>query len=315
MIEGKKNKRENWAIILLIIAGATVIIRSILEEDWFGKYYGFSALLYVAIPFTISILLLKFTSTSSEDKVGKRLQNHFRNATIVLLAVSVIAMEGFICVLMFMPIYYFFMLLGFGFSYLREKTTKNGGRKYSQLFPLLLVAVVSLVGTDPSTSFNRYNEVSYSKLVNANIATLKKNMVLPIKLNEERHWFLKTFPLPTKIEANSLNKGDIHKIYFVYHKWFFTNTHTGEMSVRISDVGDDFVKTEIIENTSYLSKYMKIHGTEVRFRSASANQTMVTITVKFDRLLDPLWYFEPLERFAAEKSAQYLLENIIERKL
>jgi hypothetical protein len=40
----------------------------------------------------------------------------------------------------------------------------------------------------------------------------------------------------------------------------------------------------------------------------------VALTVKYHRLLDPYWYFGPLQQLAAEQSARYIIDTIIARK-
>jgi hypothetical protein len=74
------------------------------------------------------------------------------------------------------------------------------------------------------------------------------------------------------------------------------------------------IRTEIVRNTAYLSHYMRIDGTEVLFDPLPGGRTRVSLTVKYHRLLDPAWYFGPMEQLAAEQSARYLVENIIVRR-
>jgi hypothetical protein len=59
---------------------------------------------------------------------------------------------------------------------------------------------------------------------------------------------------------------------------------------------------------------MKIDGTEVRFSDAGGGRTRVSLTVKYHRLLDPSWYFGPMEQLAARQSARYLIDTVIARK-
>jgi hypothetical protein len=43
-------------------------------------------------------------------------------------------------------------------------------------------------------------------------------------------------------------------------------------------------------------------------------RTRIALTVKYHRLLDPAWYFGPMQQLAAEQSARYLVDNIIVRE-
>ena len=103
-------------------------------------------------------------------------------------------------------------------------------------------------------------------------------------------------------------------MHFVYKRWFFANFSEGDMALRIAEVGPAHIRTEIVQNTSYLSHYMRIEGTDVRFRDLGDGRTRVALTVKYRRLLDPYWYFGPLQQFAATQSAKYLIDSIIRRE-
>ena len=115
------------------------------------------------------------------------------------------------------------------------------------------------------------------------------------------------------MKAGTLKAGDIHEVHFVYNRWFFTNIHKGKILLKIEQVGKDFIKTRIIKNDSYLSKYLKITGTKIKFKKITNKSTQVSLTVNYVRLLDPAWYFSPLQHFAIEKSAEYLMETVIAR--
>ena len=90
--------------------------------------------------------------------------------------------------------------------------------------------------------------------------------------------------------------------------------HQDEFALEISDVGADFVRTTVLKNTSYLASYVQIDGTEVKFRDVGQGQTGVSLTVHYHRKLDPSWYFGPLQTYAFEKSAAYLIDTVIARK-
>ncbi|MEO1303964.1 MAG: hypothetical protein AAFV37_03235 [Pseudomonadota bacterium] len=236
---------------------------------------------------------------------------HLRDATIIMLATSVVLFEGFICVLMFMPIYYLIVSIGFGAEALYRKSEQDRRSKLKASILPMAIALLAIEGLSPSTSFERQNQVTRSVVVNASIDELKTNMAAEINLSARRHWFLSIFPLPVEIQAGTLNPGDVHKLDFIYKRWFFTNIDRGEFHLRIDEVSDDRIKTSVTRNTSYLAKYLNIQGTEVQFNPISENQTEIALTIHYERLLDPAWYFGPMQRFAVSQSADYLVDQVI----
>jgi hypothetical protein len=291
--------RKHALPLLFLIGASMLIIRALLDSD-FGK----TTLLYLLVPFGISMTLYFLTKPSQKLGRGWGYLNHLRLATIIFFATSALLFEGFICVLMFMPIYY----LGF----------YDDRVDYRDTFKVAAIPVFVMLlaseGLLPSTTVPRDRTATYVTVANQDIAALKRNMAAPITFPEERYWFLKIFPLPDRVVAGSLGVGDMHHLHFTYKKWFFANYSEGQMDVRIAAVEPQHVRTEIIRNTSYLSHYMRIDGTDVRFTHLPGGRTRIALTVKYHRLLDPAWYFGPMQQLAAEQSARYLVDNIIVRE-
>ena len=239
-----------------------------------------------------------------------------RSSTIVFLATSVVLFEGFICVAMFMPIYYVFVSVGFafvaGFSQkdAEDSDLTNTFKAYG--LPVLVLMMVS-EGLVPATTVERSGTATYVSESPLSVAELQANMARPIAFESERHWFLKLFPLPDEIAAGSLREGDLHTFHFTYKRWIFTNAHKGEMHVKIAKVSDRHIRTEITRNDSYLANYMRIDGTDVRFTPQANGKTRVAVSVRYERRLDPAWYFGSMQHFAAEQSAKLFLSDIIFR--
>lgn len=292
--------------IFFIVGAATLTSRAVLDSSFRN-----STLLYLLIPFAISIALHLTTSVNEGDTVGARYNRHMKAATIIMLGSSALLFEGFLCVLFFMPIYYLMVSIGFLFSYLSGRD--GGGHAGAYAIPLIVV-LLAVEGLTGPTTVPRYNEATYTRILPGSIASLQANMAKPIEFEARRHWFLWLFPMPTRVQAGTLRAGDVHRLHFVYRRWFFTNVQRGDMAIRIAEVSPSRIRTEIVQNDSYLSHYMKIDGTEVRFREMAGGRTQVSLTVKYHRLLDPSWYFGPMEQLAARQSARYLIDTIIARK-
>lgn len=301
--------------LLFVIGAATLTIRAILDSDFRN-----STLLYLIVPFAVSIAIQKLVPRQEPETEGyaprsHSFGNHLRDATIVFLASSALLFEGFICVLFFMPIYYLIVALAYAAGALARRKDEDGGPGRLGAFGIpILILLLATEGLTEPTTVQRYREATHVAVVEGSIEELMANMAKPIAFPKERHWYLSIFPLPTRVEAGTLNAGDVHRLHFVYKRWFFTNFHEGEMHLRIAEVAPARIRTEIVRDDSYLSHYMKIDGTEVRFRDLGGDRTEVSLTVKYRRLLDPYWYFGPLQQSAAKLSARYLIDTIIARR-
>lgn len=62
-----------------------------------------------------------------------------------------------------------------------------------------------------------------------------------------------------------------------------------------------------------ISHYLRLIGTRIDFVPLDADTTEVTLTVRFERKLDPAWYFGPLERYGVREMAAFLIDEMIVR--
>ncbi len=305
-----RNRRKiHWSIIFLLIAASSILIRLL-------KHYNFdkSALLYVGIPFLIALSLLWVDRSNAKGNWKKRYFNLVVLSLIVMLGSSVILFEGFVCVVMFMPIYFLVILLAFVFRYLAERyRNRKNGQLFSHILPFILV-LSAFEGSHPQLSLDRFNQVVVTKIINANVSEIRKNLTKPIDLQKERPWLLELFPMPHRVEAGTFNVGDIHEVHFVYHRWFVTNTHRGSMRLQISESDNHSVNSRFISDSSYISSYLELKELALKLEPINATQTKVSLLISFQRSLDPAWYFDPIQQYAVRQCAEFIIAEVMERR-
>lgn len=304
-----KEVRNKNVLLLLIIGVVSILIRLLMQYN-----FDRSALLYVGIPFLIAISLLFIKRPEPPHNWKRRYVNIIIMSLVIMLGSSIILFEGFVCIVMFMPIYFFIIFLMFlleAFNQYRKSNHK--GKNYTHVLPALIL-LSSFEGVTPELSFEREYEVVSEKIISASISEIQQQLKQPIELNKSRHWLLTLFPMPYNIDAETLVAGDVHTINFRYHRWFVTNTHEGSMKLEISAVEENYIRTRFIEDTSYISNYLKLHGTEINLEAIGNNETKVSLRIKYHRLLDPVWYFGPLQEYAVGLTAQFLLDEVITPK-
>ncbi len=299
---------RKWMTFLFICGAAALALRFLLDSR-----FGQSTLVYLLVPFVLSLAIYYFVPSATGDSTIARYLNHMRIMTVAFLLTSAFLFEGFICVLMFMPIYYVVVSIGFlvaGLASKKKPDHRDTFKAYA--LPAVFLVMVS-EGLFPATTIPREQSVSYTAYSPLSIDQLKANMAQPVTFDAQRNWFLELFPLPDQIEAASLGEGDVHRLHFTYRRWLVTNSHRGEMHIRIAKVGEREIATEIIRNDSYLASYLQVHGTNIHFAPAAEGGTNIRLEVRSRRLLDPAWYFAPMQRFATKQSARFFIETIIAR--
>lgn len=303
-----KNKTKLF-FILISIAIVSILIRLLIEYK-FDK----TALLYVGIPFLVSLILIKIRKPDNILSLRKQYINRLIDAFIIMLGSSVVLFEGFVCVAMFIPIYLIIILIMFLIEAFRERAKKKGRSSLNfHIFPLIIV-ISAFEGVNQEISYDRNESVTVSRVVQRSIPDIKQNLVKPMNLQKSRPWFLALFPMPYDIKAGSLVPGDVHEINFKYYRWFVTNVHEGRMLLEISEVDNNRIKTTFLADTSYISKYMDLKGTEILLDKIDDTHTRITLIISYNRELDPYWYFSPLERYGISKTANFLITEVIARE-
>jgi len=299
----KYGRKKVLILFYLLLIGIVVLPMQLLMAT---KLYH-SALLYVLIPYVISVLITLFRPKSNATSLLGRYVSHILTAATILLSTSLLIGEGFICIIFFAPIYLFVVSL----TYLSRYLTR-GNKKYSIALPAV-VLVMAMEGVTPSLSLPRYTYAEVSKSTHLTPAQVKQNIAKEFSLDKDRYWLLSIFPMPYRIDAGSLNPGDVHTVYTRYHRWFVTNTHEGKAELLIEEVGDNHIKTKVLSDTTYFSTYMNGQGTEINLQPNDAGGTDITLRLNYRRNLDPAWYFHPLQKFGVEKMGELIISQLMIR--
>lgn len=302
--------KRKWAFnIVGLVGGASLIVWSLKRSG-----YADAALLYVAVPFGIGLALAWLRESVARGQRSYSFGRFLLDSLIVMLASSLVLMEGFLCVLMFMPIYFTMAVLAYGvYDALSGPDGRPRGGAKAFVLPLL-VLVPSVEGLSENLSFERTNTVTVSQVVEQTPEEIHANLRQPIELDQqERPLFLRVFPMPYNVEAGTLAAGDIHEIHYRYRRWFWGNTHEGRARLQIESVAENRIQTRFLDDTSYISHYMTLHGTEIELQPTGDERTRVNLTIRFDRTLDPAWYFGPLQRWGVGEMGDFLIAEVIAR--
>lgn len=308
-LQEKYGRRRIMALALLLIVG----IASLTIFFLFRQGVGHSALLYLAVPYGVAVLITLLRPYNESGVWWRRYLSHSATALVVFLGSSVVLFEGFICVLYFIPIYFFGVTLAFLASWIGVTWSNRKGKTFATAIPLL-VAMLSLEGTSDVATIDRHNVVTAIATTTISRDQLLQNLASPVVPKSSDDWMLRIFPMPHTIEAGSLEAGAIHWAHTRYHRWFVTNTHEGVLELRIDSATHEQIKASVISDTTFFSTYVDLIDTEIRMDTDANGLTQVSLTINYERRLDPAWYFEPIQQYAMETMASHLIEEVIIRE-
>jgi hypothetical protein len=280
--------RSQWSLIFLVLAvTAGSVIYSIIVQHRLEQ----TAALFIGIP-SVLALLLAMTPKAKTVRGGI-----MKGITVALLLSGPLLHEGFICILMASPLFY-----GVGIV-VAELVGSRHAKRTRTVSCLVLLLPMSLEGTSPRLSFSREETVQATQIVNASERDVQlalghspqTDLPLPIYLRLG-------FPRPTEAHGSGLEVGATRTIHFAGGEG-----HPGDLLMRVRESRAGYVRFDPISDHSKIAHWLSWESSEVEWTALDGQHTRVTWTLRFERRLDPAWYFRPWERYAARLAAEYLI--------
>ena len=301
-------RRVNWLGILLLIGIGSVSVHLLVRNE-----LDSSALLYVGLPYLGALAIVVVRPPKSDARWWHAYRDVTLTSLIVLLASSIVLFEGFVCVVMFLPIYLLVVSIAFVGGWWSNRGRGRGGRTLGVLLPVMALSS-SFEGTTETLSAERTAQVEVSRTVALPPQQIMANLLLPIDLDVDRGWLLSVFPMPYRVDAESLDRGAVHRMHTRYHRWFVMNTHEGEVHLEIVDYEPDHrLRTRVVHDTSFFATYLTQLGSDLTLTRTAPDETEIRLCLAYRRNLDPAWYFHPLQQFAMREMASFFIDEVLVR--
>jgi hypothetical protein len=254
-----------------------------------------TALMFIGLPTAIAMLITFMPrSTSATGMIMKGI-------SLFLLLLGILFIEGFICILMAAP---FFYAVGFIVGIFADKARAR--REFEKRFRVVVLPVLvlmSLEGISGSLSFPRDEAVTVSREVSLSPAVARERLARgPEFVLSQLPAFLKLgFPAPHRIDGNGLESGDKWSIHFAGGEG-----KPGDLLAEVVASGPTHIRVARVSDTSHIAHWLDWKEAEWTIEP-SATGSRVTLTMRYRRLLDPAWYFKPIERYGVKKAGEYFL--------
>lgn len=300
----EKLTRIQWMIIAAILLSAfTGLGIGLLRTSGLDS----SALLYIGVPVIIALVFATATP-QSKSVMGYTL----KGISFVILISGPLLQEGFICMIMAAPILYIVgALVAWPIDHYRKQQQRD--KETSKLNVIVIPAlflVMSMEGTLNEFSFERSNIVEHTQVINASVSDIRKKLGANRLLADTAPLFAKLFPKPSMINAEGLSIGSKHWVEISYFKWIYWNEKRGVTQFKVTENKDHYIRLSPVLDTSYISSYLTWGNAEIYFEPVANNQTKVTWRVAFNRKIDPVWYVQPLQRYAVSLMTAQLVSTL-----
>lgn len=255
-----------------------------------------TALMFIGLPTMLAVLLSYLPSSKTATGMI------FRGITLFLLLLGILLIEGFICILMAAPLFY---AIGFiiGIFVDRARVQKDMNRFRVVLFPTLML--MSLEGVTGWLSFPRDEVIVVEHWTPLDEAAAWEQLSRGPEFDlKSLPGFLKLgFPMPREIEGSGLEPGDTWRIHFAGGEG-----KPGDLTAEVVESGDGHARVVKVDDTSHIAHWLDWQEAEWQL-SPQAGGTRITLMMRYERLLDPAWYFKPIERYGVKLAGTYFLEQ------
>lgn len=253
---------------------------------------GDSSLMFVGLPTMLGALTVALVRPRTA--IGTSLMV----VTLALLASAVLFREGALCILFAAPLFYGFAIGVAVFAdYLRGR---SGGPR---AFATVLLPVALLASEGALLSLPRAARVTTVATVTQPPDVVRAALARPPDTSVPLPFTLRMgFPVPEGAEGAGLAPGDRRVVHFSGGE----GRPPGDMTLRVARATPDLIRFEVVEDTTHLRHWLRWEASEVALRPVDGG-TEVTWTVEYTRILDPAWYFDPMQRAVVADAAGWLI--------
>ncbi len=275
-----------WFIAMAAIASISA---------WSLSSVGLSAtgLLFIAIPATLAAIIT--LAPFSEDKTSFGVA---RGSTICILISAIVIREGFICVIIALPLIIPIISL---VVWSVRRSRAGAGHQLAWALPLL---VLGAAGEGVVYELPTNAVVVESRVIDFSATELDASLDGIAEIPEiEPLLFALPFPEPTAFTGTGADVGDIRTVEFG------DGGSDGSLILEVVVRTGDTITWDIIDNTTPVAEWMTINSATATWVE-TAHGLEVTMEIDFDRALAPAFYFDPVERWGVGEMAEVLLDML-----
>lgn len=260
-----------------------------------------TAALYVGLPAAIAAAIIHFKTAATGY-----LSSILSGVSVALLYAAVVAGQLAICVIMASPLFFAMALAQGAIRWVlrrRDGEDGSGSRPGAAGLALIPFVLLSLEGTPIGPAFDREETVRVVRTIDAAPAEVRSALERPMRHERPLPRFLRLgFPRPVEARGDGLSPGD---------RWVTTLEIEGrlvELELEVVGAGETWVRYGVIRDDTPISHWMRLRESGVSWRALEDGRTEVEWSLSYTRMLDPIWYFGPLQRFGVGHAVSYLID-------
>lgn len=256
-----------------------------------------TALMFIGLPTALALLLAALPSAKSATGMI------MKGITLFLLLLGILFIEGFICILMAAP---FFYSIGAIIGIFADKARAN--REWESRFRIVILpalVLMSLEGVTGLLSFPRDEVITVVQETSLTPSEARAILARGPEFDAAAlPGFLRLgFPQPKAITGGGLETGDQWRISFAGGEG-----KPGDLLAEVTESEPNHILVTRVSDTSHIAHWLDWQDAEWKLEPTT-NGTRIILTMRYRRLLDPAWYFKPIEQYGVRKAGEYFLDS------
>lgn len=284
------------AVAIASLAYRVIVVRGLQQTS--ALFIGIPALLAIVVVFTVS----------PRSAMGVAC----KAVTVGLLVSAVFLGEGFLCVLMSAPLFYA-VALGIAAAVDSARSRHEKATTLRSYLILLVAVPMSLEGVTPLTTLSRDESVTEVRIVHASSREIERALFQPPRFDRVLPLYLRAgFPraVATRIDRQPDGTRWVIELRGGEMRLNGMEPRTGDLVLALEDSRPGFVRWRAVSDSSHMTHFLSWRESVVTWEPVDAETSKVTWTLRYERGLDPAWYFGPWERYAVRLAAGYLIDAV-----
>jgi hypothetical protein len=217
-----------------------------------------------------------------------------------------------LCVLMSAPIFYGIAVL---IATLMSSTLGRNGKPETLLRCCILLVTVpmSLEGVTPITTLSRDESVTVTRIVHASTQDIERALFEAPRFDRVLPLYLRAgFPraVATRIDRGADGMRWVIQLRGGEMRLNGMEPRSGDLTLALEDARPGLVRWRAVSDSSHMTHFLTWRGSAVTWEPVNAETSKVTWTLRYQRGLDPAWYFGLWERYAVGLAAGYLIDSV-----
>jgi hypothetical protein len=303
--EAARTARRQARVTVTAIIGAAAF-GSASYQVILGRGLEQTAALFIGIPSILAIVVVYAVSPRSATGVA------CKAVTIGLLVSLLFLGEGMLCIVMSAPLFYAVAIV---IAEVVELIRRR--RRFSHLalssVALLAFVPMSIEGVTDSTSLNRDEWVTVTRVVNASAQEVEAALFEAPRFERTLPRFLRIgFPRPTTTRIEGEDEAMRWLVRFRGGEMRIDGMEprAGDLVLQLEQQQHGRLAWRALNDDSHMTHFLNWRESIVQWTPIDDQSTSVTWTLRYRRGLDPAWYFGPWERYATSLAAGYLIDSV-----